>query len=75
MLLRLSKRSGLLWRCSFLLVGTLSIAGWAFPQGTVQPSAQVEKRVDDLLSKMTLEEKITLLGGVNDFYTRPIARL
>jgi beta-glucosidase len=74
MSLRLSKRGGLLWISSFLLVVTL-IAGRAFPQGTVQPSAQVEKRVDDLLSKMTLEEKITLIGGVNDFYTRPIARL
>jgi beta-glucosidase len=53
----------------------LSIAGWAFPQVTTQPSAQVEKRVNDLLGKMTLEEKITLIGGLNDFYTRPIARL
>jgi beta-glucosidase len=41
----------------------------------MQPSVQVEKRVDDLVSKMTLEEKITLIGGVNDFYIRPLARL
>src|SRR3984957_11192840 len=37
--------------------------------------ADVEKRVDSILSQMTLEEKIEMIGGVNDFYTRPIARL
>ena len=37
--------------------------------------AEVEKRVEALLSKMTLEEKITLIGGINDFYTRAIPRL
>src|SRR5215469_6003323 len=38
-------------------------------------SAEIERRVDALLSKMTIEEKIALLGGVDDFYTRPIPRL
>jgi beta-glucosidase len=48
------------------------------PLGVAQatlPSADVENRVDSLLAKMTVEEKITILGGVNDFYTRPIPRL
>src|SRR5882672_7524538 len=43
-----------------------------------QPAASkmdVEKRVDSILSKMTLEEKIQIIGGINDFYTRPIPRL
>src|SRR6202166_5135879 len=35
----------------------------------------VEKRVDSILSKMTLAEKIEIIGGINDFYTRPIPRL
>src|SRR6266852_3333843 len=35
----------------------------------------VEKRVDSILSKMTLGEKIEIIGGINDFYTRPIPRL
>src|ERR1700733_4808531 len=35
----------------------------------------VEKRVDALLGKMTLEEKLTIIGGINDFFTRPIPRL
>jgi len=35
----------------------------------------VESRVNSILEKMTVEEKIEMLGGVNDFYTRPIHRL
>lgn len=38
-------------------------------------SADVEKRVDAILSKMTLEEKIDYIGGVNGFYIRAIPRL
>jgi len=37
--------------------------------------ANVEKRVDSILGQMTLEEKIAIIGGINDFYTRPIPRL
>ncbi len=41
-----------------------------------RPSAKdVEGRVDALLAKMTLEEKIELIGGVNGMFTRPIPRL
>jgi beta-glucosidase len=58
-----------------LLAGTLSIAAMVLAQGTTQSPAQVEKHVDDLLNKMTLEEKITLIGGVNDFYIRALPRL
>src|SRR5207249_1292492 len=39
------------------------------------PKTDVAQRVESLLSKMTLEEKITLIGGINDFFTRPIPRL
>jgi len=35
----------------------------------------VDKRVDDLLAKMTLEEKIELIGGDTPFRTHPIPRL
>jgi beta-glucosidase len=38
-------------------------------------SAEVEKRVDSILSKMTLEEKIDYISGVNGFYIRAIPRL
>jgi beta-glucosidase len=40
------------------------------------PSAPVDQRVDDLLARMTLEEKIALLGGdKTGFATRPLERL
>jgi len=55
---------------AFLLAFTLA----AQPQQK-RTGAEVEKRVDDLLAKLTLEEKITLVGGINDFYTRPVPRL
>jgi beta-glucosidase len=35
----------------------------------------VENRVNSILEKMTVEEKIEVLGGFNDFDTRPIPRL
>jgi beta-glucosidase len=38
-------------------------------------TADVEKRVDGLVSQMTLDEKITLIGGMHNFFTRPIPRL
>ena len=39
------------------------------------PASEVEKRVDAILGKMTLEEKIDYLGGVDGFYIRAIPRL
>jgi len=35
----------------------------------------VEERVDDLIQRMTLEEKIDLLAGYRDFYLHPCERL
>ncbi|MGO9640818.1 MAG: glycoside hydrolase family 3 C-terminal domain-containing protein [Candidatus Acidiferrales bacterium] len=43
---------------------------------SAQPSAaDVERRVDSLLSQMTLDEKIELLGGRDNMYTKAIPRL
>jgi beta-glucosidase len=60
-------------RCAFVFVIGLvaqSLAAQAAP-----PKIEVEKRVDSILSKMTLEEKIEIIGGINDFFTRPISRV
>lgn len=38
-------------------------------------SLSVEERISDLISRMTLEEKIDLLAGYNDFYLHPCDRL
>src|SRR6266404_7664657 len=46
------------------------------PAGTTTPDpAGVERRVEALLSQMTLEEKIDLLGGVDGFYIRGMSRI
>jgi beta-glucosidase len=43
---------------------------------TTQPSGtEVERRADAILSKMTLDEKLTIIGGINDFYIQAIPRL
>src|ERR1700693_3401884 len=58
-----------------LLVALVLLSLGQFTIAQAPPSkADVEKRVDSILSQMTLEEKIEIIGGVNDFYTRPIAR-
>src|ERR1700693_2050855 len=59
-----------------LLVALVLLSLGQFTIAQAPPSkADVEKRVDPILSEMTLEEKITLIGGVDDFYTRAIPRL
>jgi beta-glucosidase len=71
----LTRRVFLFIRTAILVVLVLPLAQSAVGQ-TARPSAdETEKRVDALLGKMTLDEKITLIGGVNDFYIRPIERL
>jgi beta-glucosidase len=52
----------------------LFVVQFCMAQST-QSKADVEKRVDSIISQMTQEEKITTIGGINDFYTRPIPRL
>jgi beta-glucosidase len=57
------------------VAASLAFAQFSLAQGSSSPNTNVEKRVDAILGKMTVEEKITLIGGVNDFSTRPIPRL
>jgi beta-glucosidase len=57
----------------------MPVALFLIVQGCLAQSApqksDVESRVNSILHKMTVEEKIEMLGGVNDFYTLPIPRL
>src|SRR6201997_1928828 len=62
--------------CRTMTAGVLlstCLAGFAQFVGTDPQAA--EKRADELLSKMTLEEKIELIGGDTPFRTHPIPRL
>ena len=38
-------------------------------------TAPVEDRVNDLLTRLTTQEKLSYIGGINDFYIQPISRL
>jgi beta-glucosidase len=67
---RMTIRRQKLWFAVFLL----SLAQCVVAQ-TTSSSIGVERRVDSLLSRLTLEEKIQIIGGINDLYTRPIPRL
>ena len=59
----------------FLALFFLFFTSFAFGQAPSAGSAEIEKRVESILSKMTLEEKIDYIGGFNDFYVRAIPRL
>ena len=68
-------RYAVLLPAGLTILAVLCSAAWTTAQGRHQPPAEVEKRAEALLSKMTLEEKITLIGGINDFYIRALPRL
>ena len=59
---------------ALILLGTLTSSAQA-PTPSMRPSAEIERRIDSILSQMTLEEKIDLLGGVDGFFIRDIPRL
>jgi beta-glucosidase len=59
------------WIGAVLLLFVLPALGQA-----VQPSQpDVEARVDSLLKQLSLEEKVDLIGGVDDFYIREIPHI
>src|SRR5580693_1169527 len=58
-----------------LLFILLCGASFGTAQVTQIPITEVERRVDAILSKMTLDEKLTIIGGIDDFYIQGIPRL
>src|SRR5882757_1403437 len=57
---------------AMVLLGLVLIAVAPAP---AQSQTDIDKRVESILSRMTLEEKITYIGGINDFFIRPVPRL
>jgi hypothetical protein len=64
----------LCWIVALILSTTLTSSAQA-PTPSIRLSADIERRIDSILSQMTLEEKIDLLGGVDGFFIRDIPRL
>lgn len=58
----------------YLVLVLIFIAALAQAQSATAP-ADAERRANDILSKMSLEEKIDYIGGYNEFYIRAIPRL
>ncbi len=58
-------------KLTFLLCGILTVATLSAQQIT----DEAKRRAAELVSKMTLEEKLDYIGGYNRFYIRPIERL
>ncbi|HMJ21905.1 MAG TPA: glycoside hydrolase family 3 C-terminal domain-containing protein [Terriglobales bacterium] len=58
------------WIAALALLWVLPVVGQ-----TAQPQTDVEARVDSLLKQLSLEEKVDLLGGVDDFYIREIPHI
>src|ERR1700758_3219233 len=73
--MRHSTSSSIPVRISIFLILSFCFGQSAGPQTGRTSKAEAEKRTDALLDKMTLDEKLTLIGGINDFYTQAIPRL
>jgi beta-glucosidase len=58
-----------------LLILFLAISTPDPAQSAPTATADLEQRVQAILSKMTLEEKIDYIGGADDFYIRAVPRL
>ena len=58
-------------KLTFLLCGLLAVATLSAQQIT----DDAKRRAAELVSKMTLEEKLQYIGGYKSFYIRPIERL
>jgi len=59
----------------WVVVAVFVVAIAAFAQNTTPAPADIESRVESILSKMTLDEKIDLISGVDSFYIRGVPRL
>ena len=69
----------------FVLLGIVLLSGLRFSHAQTaadntappykNPAASVDARTEDLLGRLTVEEKIKLLGGTRFFYTQAIERL
>lgn len=62
----------------FILFLTISVfirGNVAECQVYLDPKVSVEDRVNDLLSRLTDQEKLSYIGGINSFYIRPVSRL
>jgi len=58
-----------------LLACALTLAAVASAQAPVPDSSAIEAKAHAMLAKLTLEQKIDLLGGVDGMFTRPVSAI
>jgi beta-glucosidase len=62
-------------RIGLLPLLLLCFSPLALAQSAKLTSAEVEKKAESILSSLTLDEKIMLIGGTNSFYIQAVPRL
>src|SRR5215471_7650601 len=72
---QLLKEEKLMKPSKLFLIGILALSSTLNAQSTSPSPAEIDQRVNVLLSQMTTEEKIDYIGGINDFYIRAVPRL
>src|SRR5205085_5720968 len=58
-----------------LVFNSFVIAPAQTRQQRQQPASEIDARVEAILAKMTLEEKVDMLGGTDGFFVRDVPRL
>ena len=53
----------------FVLLGTMNVM---MGQAPIPDSPAIEQRVSELIAKMSVDDKLKLIGGVDSFYTQAI---
>jgi beta-glucosidase len=57
------------WSCAAVLLCGIISAGGVWGQAPVADSSEIEAKAKAMLSKLTLEQKIELIGGVDSMFT------
>ncbi|MGA7625936.1 MAG: hypothetical protein WCA91_20415, partial [Candidatus Acidiferrales bacterium] len=64
------RKKGFVSTCFLLLAIACALVSPA-----ISAPDDIEQRIDAIISKMTLEEKVDMIGGVDDFYIRAYPQL
>jgi beta-glucosidase len=71
----MKKLSSVIVALSLLIAVADSLPAQSQASTSLPPASEVERRVESILGRMTLEEKIDLLGGVDGFFIRDLPRV
>ena len=64
-------RSKSIWFVATFVFGSSHVTIPSHAQAAVPDSPAIEQRLDSMLKKLTLEQKLELIGGVDGMFIRP----